>query len=273
MRRKVLLLMSSAGVVLVCPPQAFGAAGAGSQKHVFLGKLLRRAKLPEPELVLRFIEASEQAVALSYSYLGRHPRVRAIRARLKYLKKALVRAPAAGSGSLHRVGRGVKSRLVEIKLERADLMRRYLSAHPRVRAIDRRIKFYKKIIRILTTRGFRPKTSLWKVHNIIVRRAEARGRLRSLLMRYRAAHPRVAAVRAAVASASRKLKGLNVSIAGPACMQLFHAYTRAINRQRGVRVRQFNAGSSVSETDAALDTLIVERAKLVGVRGCKSLSP
>jgi hypothetical protein len=269
MERKVYWVVTLVWAVLSCPPQAFGRARPGSQKRSFLNKLLRRPKLPEPGLVLRFIEATEQAVALSYRFLGKHPKVREIRRRLGYLKKALVRAPAAGLNSPVRVVRGLNRRLIEFKLERADLMRRYLSAHPRVRAIDRRIKLYKRLIRILTSRGVRLKSFLWKVHNLIVRRAEARGRLRSLLMRYRAAHPKVATVRAVIVSANRRLKGLNVSIAGPACMQLFRVYTRAINRLRGTRVRQLHARASVSETDAALDTLIVERAKLLGVRGCK----
>lgn len=269
MARKVLLLMTLVWAFLLCRPQAFGRARPGSQKGSFLNKLLRRPKLPEPGLVLRFVEAKEQAVALSHRFLGKHPKVREIRRRLTYLKKALVRAPAAGPGSPLRVKRGLKHRLIEIKLERADLLRRYLSAHPRVRAMDRRMKLYKRLIRILTARGVRLKSSMWKVYNLIVRRAEAKGRLRSLLMRYRAVHPKVAAVRAVIMSVNRRLTGLNVSIAGPACMQLFRAYSRAINRLRGTRVRQLHARASVSETDAALDTLIVERAKLLGVRGCK----
>jgi hypothetical protein len=269
MKRKIYWVVTLVLTVLSCPPQAFGRARPGPQKSSFLNRLLRRPKLPEPGLVLRFVEATEQAVALSYRFLGKHPRVREIRRRLAFLKKALVRAPAAGPGSLLRVGRGLTNRLTEIKLERADLMRRYLSAHPTVRAIDRRIKLYKRLIRIFAARGVRLKSSLWKVHNLIVRRAEARGRLRALLMSYRAAHPKVARVRAVIASANRRLKGLNVSITGPACMQLFRAYTRAIDRLRGTRVRQLHARASVRETDAALDTLIVERAKLLGVRGCK----
>jgi len=216
----------------------------------------------DPELGLRLAEADAEVAALELRYGPRHPQLVEARRRLLYLREGAVQARTAGVAAA--AGAELCGRLRQLAATlgagRAELQTRYGAQHPRLVEIARRIGVVEQHLHAAcgpASALARPPTAA----ELIVRRAEAEGRLGFLTARYRARHPAVVSTRTALDATRGALDAggaLGEADRAAARLRLIEALASA----RGRREALLATARDVGELDAVLDALAVHLAKL-----------
>jgi len=216
----------------------------------------------EPELGLRLAEADAEVAALELRYGPRYPQLVEAKRRLLYLREGAGQAKAAGVTGVARAE--LCSRLQQLATTlgagRAELQTRYGAQHPRLVEIARRLAVVERHRGAACGPTSTPAPSPTP-GELIVRRAEAEGRLGWLTARYRAQHPAVISTRAALDAVRAALD------ARGALGEADHAIARlrlieALAHGRGRREALLGAGRDAGELDAVLDALAVHLARL-----------
>lgn len=215
-----------------------------------LDSLLRQPALPDAELVLRAIEVRQRLCTIDgVPDAGLEQRLRELELSLAGAPVELMNAP--------RLKHLLRARMMQAEVQVLTLSKNLGPRHPELRKAEAFAAEYRRLFELLKV-----SPSLEQLHEspaqLLVRREELEARERVQARLYLDKHPRLLATRAELASVTLQL-GEGVTRAD--CELAGHAFDRRIESLRA-STRAAADSHEASEEDAALDALLISRARL-----------